>query len=174
MDKEIKTIHSWKNISLIEELVLLPNGKNIVHTSISHPGAAVILPITEKGEIVLVKQFRPSLKKWFIELPAGTLEPEESVLSCAKRELEEETGYSANTMIPMGQVTPLAGFCDEIQHLFIAKDLTPTHRLACDDDEVIEVVLMNLEMIEKKIVSGEVSDAKTIACLSKAKLSGYI
>ncbi|EFP95744.1 NUDIX hydrolase [Vibrio caribbeanicus] len=174
MDKEIKTIHSWKNISLVEEFVPLPNGKNVVHTSICHPGAAVILPITEEGEIVLIKQFRPSLKKWFLELPAGTIEPNESVLSCAMRELEEETGYNAETIIPMGQVTPLAGFCDEIQHLFIAKDLTSTQHLTCDDDEVIEVVLMPLEMLEQKIVSGEVSDAKTIACLSKAKLSGFI
>ena len=174
MDKERKTIHSWKNISLIEEFVPLPNGKNIRHTSISHPGAAVILPITEEGEIVLIKQFRPSLKKWFLELPAGTLEPNESVLSCAKRELQEETGYCADTMISMGQVTPLAGFCDEIQHLFIAKDLTSTQCLTCDDDEVIEVVLMDINTIEQKIVSGEVSDAKTIACLSKAKLSGHI
>ena len=66
-----KIIHKWKQISLIEEEVMLPTGQAITHTTIHHPGAAVILPITTEGEIVLVHQFRPSLNKWLLELPAG-------------------------------------------------------------------------------------------------------
>ncbi len=66
-----KTIHKWKQIALVEENVALPTGQVIMHTTIHHPGAAVILPITENNEIVLVNQFRPSLKKWLLELPAG-------------------------------------------------------------------------------------------------------
>ncbi|KHT47281.1 NUDIX hydrolase [Vibrio sinaloensis] len=169
-----KTLHSWKRISLVEESVTLPNGKNIQHTTIVHPGATVILPITQDGHIILINQFRPSLKKWLLELPAGTIENAEEIEECARRELEEETGYSAKQMISLGQVTPLAGFCDEIQYLFVAKELDKTYRYECDDDEVIEVITLTIEELEQKIIRGEVSDAKTIACLSKAKLCGYL
>lgn len=174
MENNITTLHQWKRIALVEESVALPNGKTITHTTISHPGAAVILPIKHNGEIVVVNQFRPSLKKWLIELPAGTLEAQEPIESCALRELEEETGYSAESLIPMGQVTPMAGFCDEIQYLFVAKGLSRTQRYSCDDDEVIEVLSFTIDTLEQKIISGEITDAKTIACLSKAKLCGYI
>lgn len=169
-----KTIHTWKTISLVQEDVTLPTGKSIEHTTIVHPGAAVILPITEQGDIILINQFRPSLKKWLLELPAGTLEKGELPAECAHRELEEETGYSASELITLGQVTPLAGFCDEIQHLFVAKQLSKTARLSCDDDEVIEVVTLSIQELEQKIITGQVTDSKTIACLSKAKLCGYL
>lgn len=168
------TIHTWKRISLVEENVVLPNGNNLKHTTIVHPGAAVILPVTEDNQIVMINQFRPSLKKWLLELPAGTIENQESPLVCAQRELEEETGYSSDSFISLGQFTPLAGFCDEIQHLFIAKDLVKTSRYSCDDDEVIDVITFSVAEIEQKIISGEITDSKTIACLSKAKLCGYL
>lgn len=169
-----KTIHTWKTISLVQEDVPLPTGKSIEHTTIVHPGAAVILPITKQGDIILINQFRPSLKKWLLELPAGTLEKGELPAECAHRELEEETGYSASELITLGQVTPLAGFCDEIQHLFVAKQLSKTARLSCDDDEVIEVVTLSIQELEQKIITGQITDSKTIACLSKAKLCGYL
>ncbi|ENM5833117.1 NUDIX hydrolase [Vibrio metoecus] len=169
-----KIIHQWKSIALVEEEVLLPNGHSVTHTTIAHPGAAVILPVTEQGDIVLIRQFRPSLKKWLIELPAGTIEQDEPPLACAQRELEEETGFSATQFIELGQVTPLAGFCDEIQHLFVAKGLSKTARYSCDEDEVIEVLILTAQELEYKIIAGDITDSKTIACLSKAKLCGYL
>ncbi len=169
-----KTIHKWKQIALVEKDVELPTGQTIRHTTIQHPGAAVILPITDSGEIVLVNQFRPSLDKWLLELPAGTREGNETPLTCAQRELEEETGFSAKTFISLGQVTPLAGFCDEIQYLFVAKQLAKTNRYECDEDEVIEVVTLSLKTLEEKIIDGTITDAKTIACLSKARLCGHL
>lgn len=172
--KDRKVVHQWKRIALIEERVELPNGKQITHTTIAHPGAAVILPIDSDGNIVFINQYRPSLRKWLLELPAGTLEADEPIDVCALRELEEETGYSANEIYPLGQVTPLAGFCDEIQHLFVAKGLSKTSRYQCDDDEVIEVLHISLAEVEQMIINGTISDAKSIACLSKAKLCGYI
>lgn len=93
---------------------------------------------------------------------------------CAQRELEEETGFTAGRLIPLGQITPLAGFCDEIQHLYLARGLTASHRLERDEDEVIEVVSLSLSELEQKIADGTISDSKTIACLSKAKLCGLI
>ncbi len=73
-----------------------------------------------------------------------------------------------------GQVTPLAGFCDEIQHLFVGHDLTLSNGRECDEDEVIEVVTFSLAELEQKIIEGEITDTKTIACLGKAKLCGLI
>ncbi len=169
-----KTIHKWKQIALLEKDVELPTGQTITHTTIHHPGAAVILPITNEGKVVLVNQFRPSLNKWLLELPAGTREGDEEPLSCAQRELEEETGYSAQKFTSLGQVTPLAGFCDEIQYLFVAEQLAETNRYECDEDEVIEVVTLSLKQLEEQIIDGTITDAKTIACLSKARLCGYI
>ncbi|OEF27562.1 NUDIX hydrolase [Vibrio rumoiensis] len=171
MDKQ--TIHKWKNIELVEEDAHLPNGKIIRHTTIVHPGAAVILPITKNGQIILLKQFRPSLNKWILELPAGTIENDEAPIECAQRELTEETGYLSASLHPLGQCTPLAGFCDEIQHLFVASDLTRTESLNLDDDEVIEVIEVDLHTIEQWIRDDEITDAKTITCISKAKLCGH-
>jgi ADP-ribose pyrophosphatase len=71
-------------------------------------------------------------------------------------------------------MTPMVGFCNEIQYLFIAEQLSNTQRLSCDDDEVINVTTFSLDELETKIMSGEITDAKTIACLSKAKLCGYL
>ena len=68
----------------------------------------------------------------------------------------------------------MAGFCDEIQYLFVAKQLTKTQRFQCDDDELIEVLSLTIEELEQYIIDGDISDAKTIACLSKAKLCGYL
>ncbi|EKO3557687.1 NUDIX hydrolase [Vibrio metschnikovii] len=170
----IKTIHHWKNIALVEETIIYPNGQTLVHTTIKHPGAAVILPITADKRIIVIRQFRPSLKKWLLELPAGTIENNETALECAQRELEEETGYSGEQFFELGQVTPMAGFCDEIQYLFVAKQLTKTQRFQCDDDELIEVLSLTMEELEQYIIDGDISDAKTIACLSKAKLCGYV
>ncbi|MGX9416593.1 NUDIX hydrolase [Vibrio sp. RC27] len=167
-------IHQWKNIQLVEKKVTLPTGQSINHTTIDHPGAAVILPIHENGSILLIRQFRPSLNKWLIELPAGTIEENESPETCALRELEEETGYSADQLLPLGKLTPLAGFCDEIQHLYIAKGISPSLKRQCDEDEVIEVIFLSPKDIEQQIIAGEINDAKTIACLSKAKLCGLI
>ncbi len=169
-----RTIHQWKSIALVEEDIELPNQKNITHTTIKHPGAAVILPVTNSGDILLLNQFRPSLKKWLLELPAGTMEPGEDAATCAHRELIEETGFEAGTLVSLGQVTPLAGFCDEIQHLYLAKDLKPNHSFSCDEDEVIELVTMSKAQLQQRIADGHITDAKTIACLSKATLCGYI
>ena len=169
-----KIIHTWKRISLIEQDIELPSGTTVTHTTIHHPGAAVILPVDDNGDIIVIRQFRPSLNKWLIELPAGTVEMGENALTCAQRELEEETGFSAAEYQSLGQLTPMAGFCDEIQHLFIARTLKKTQRYQCDEDEEIEVEALPLSTLEHYIVDGTITDAKTIASLYKARLGGYI
>ncbi|NLS12160.1 NUDIX hydrolase [Vibrio sp. SM6] len=169
-----KIIHSWNGVSLEQECVTLPNDAQIQLTKLHHPGAAIILPLTENGDVILLNQYRPALKRWLWELPAGTLEPGETPLACAARELEEETGYSAAEFHSLGYITPLAGLCDSIQHLFVAKALTLSQRFHRDDDEIIEVLQCRIGAIEQAIIDGHLIDAKTIACLSKAKLCGFL
>lgn len=167
-------IHRWKSLSLVEEELSLPNGHTTKHTTITHPGAVVILPILDSGEVLTVNQFRPSLHNWIIELPAGTIENNEQPIVAAMRELEEETGYSAQTIIPLGTLHPLVGFCDELQHLFVAKGLKLTARLACDEDEVITVESYSIESLDQMVINGQITDSKTLACLYKAKLAKLI
>jgi len=169
-----KLIHQWKQFSLIEQEIKLPTQDKIQHTSIIHPGASVILPIFPDGNILLLRQFRPSIDGWLYELPAGTLEQGESPLEGAMRELEEETSYSANHFQFLGELIPLAGFCNEKQYLYIAQELNKTNRYTCDDDEVIEVLSLTKEDIKQMIINGDIIDSKTIACLSKATLCGYL
>lgn len=169
-----KLIHQWKQLSLIQREMMLPNHVKVMHTTVTHPGATVILPILSNGDILLLRQFRPSINDWLYELPAGTLEQDELPIDCAMRELEEETGYSAKHFQSIGELIPLAGFCDEVQYLYIAKDLNQTARLACDADEVIEILYLSVKEVESMIVNGTIIDSKTIACLSKAKLLNYI
>ena len=170
-----RLIHQWKKtIALTEQEITLPNGKTIIHTTIEHPGAAVIIPITQEKRVIMVNQYRPSVQAWTIEVPAGTMELGEDPLTCAQRELEEETGYSADTFQSLGQLIPMAGMCNEKQYLYVATGLHLTQRLECDDDEIIEVQTYSLQELETMIVNGEISDSKTVACLYKAKLAGYL
>jgi ADP-ribose pyrophosphatase len=127
-----------------------------------HPGAVVLIPITDKGEIILVKQWRRAIEKRIIELPAGTLESGEPPEVCAQRELQEETGFRANQIIPLGGFYTTPGFCTEYLHLFIALDLE-ADPLPADDDEGIDLLFTPLEKAEKMIEKGEICDAKTIA-----------
>jgi len=129
---------------------------------VEHPGAVVIVPVDEKGRLLLIEQWRRAASEILIELPAGTLEKNEQPESAAGRELQEETGFKAKTLTPLGGFFSAPGFCNEYLHLFAAEDLYPSP-LAPDDDESIDLLPTPLseavEMIKKKIIR----DAKTIA-----------
>lgn len=170
----LRTLHQWKTLALVEETLTLPNKNTITHTMITHPGAAVILPIDGDGNILLLRQYRAAIKRWLVEIPAGTMEHGESPADCAYRELIEETGFKSNSLTSLGEITPLAGFCNETQYLFIATDLEPSCEYNADDDEVIERFTMTKMQLQQAIIDGEITDAKTIACFSKAVLCGSI
>ncbi|MGF1692402.1 NUDIX hydrolase [Photobacterium kagoshimensis] len=167
------TLCQWKCFSVEEESQILPDGKTIQFTTVKHPGAVIIIPVTESGDLVLVNQYRPAIKQWIIEFPAGTLEDSEKIEACAKRELAEEAQLAAKNWISLGQLLPVPGFCDEVQHIFLAKELQKaTGEL--DDDEIIEVITMSIEKFESLIANNTIQDAKTIATYMKAKLAGLL
>lgn len=132
---------------------------------IEHKGAVVILPITDEGKIVFVKQYRYPIRKELIELPAGTLSKGESPLRCAARELEEETGYSTSNFTLLGILYPSPGYSSEILYVYLAKDL----QLRGQKPEVYERITSVMELYPEEVMSfirdGKINDAKTLATL---------
>src|ERR1700690_4484879 len=98
--------------------VKLPNGRTVRITYIDHPGAVIIDPFLNKDTIVMMRQFRPALNKYIYELPAGTLDPDESNAVCARRELLEETGFKPKKLTKLGSIYPVPGYSTEIIHIF--------------------------------------------------------
>ncbi|MFZ0564707.1 MAG: NUDIX hydrolase [Chlamydiales bacterium] len=131
---------------------------------VSHPGAVVILPLLDAETVVLIRNERYVVQKTLWELPAGTLEKDESPLSCARRELEEETGYQAGSISPLLEFYSTPGFCNEILYTFLAQDLTYVGQ-NLDDTEKIEVHTLKLTRAIEMIHEGTICDAKTICAL---------
>jgi 8-oxo-dGTP pyrophosphatase MutT (NUDIX family) len=158
------TVHRGRVYSLIKENVTLDNGITTDMEFIEHPGATAIVPMLNKTRIVLLNQYRHALRKYIWEIPAGTLDPRESAMNCAKRELIEETGFSAEQWHSLGEITPVPGYSDERIHVFLATGLRPAER-NLDEDEIIQEHEVECEEALNMIRRGEIQDAKSIAGL---------
>ena len=158
------TLHKGRVFNLMNENYTLDNGVTSDMDFIQHPGAAAMVPMLNYQEVVLIKQYRHAIREFIWEIPAGTLDPNESPINCARRELIEEIGYSATDWHRLGTITPLPGCSDERIHIFLALDLKPAQQ-ELDDDEMINVHKMNLSEAMQMILAGEISDGKTISGL---------
>ena len=167
------TVFSGPKFDVLEERVRLASGHVSRHITLRHPGATVIMPRHADGSLIVLQQYRHSIRKILLEFPAGTLEPGEDPLVCAKRELAEETGQLAQQWESLGELVPAPGFCDEIQHCFFATGLSPCDT-NLDDDEFIEIITMTSEEIAAAIQSGAMVDGKSIAIYARAKFRGFI
>ena len=135
---------------------------------IHHMGAAAVLPVTEDGKIMLVRQYRHALSRFTLELPAGKLDsPDEPMIECAARELEEETGYRAGKLTPLLTVNTTVAFCDEKIGIFLAEELQKTAQ-HLDEDEDIRVELWDLPDLYELIRRGEMTDSKTVSAILAA------
>jgi ADP-ribose pyrophosphatase len=161
-------IYQGRVFRLMRENVTLDNGVNADLDYIEHPGAAAIVPLLAPGEVVLVRQYRHALKRFIWEIPAGTLDPGETGLECARRELAEETGYAAAEWQPLGEITPVPGYSDERVFLFLATALSPAHQ-ELDADEMLAVHRLPLQKALDMIAAGEIQDAKSICGLMLAE-----
>lgn len=162
---EEKIVYRGEYLEIYNVKVKLPSGEIVYRDIIKHPGATAIIPFIDKENVVLVKQFRKAINKVQLEIPAGKMEKGEDPLECAKRELEEETGYKAGKMTYLGNIATAPGFCDEIIHIFKADDLTLGNK-GGDDDEFIELEIISLDEMKNRIKSGEIIDTKTISSLA--------
>jgi ADP-ribose pyrophosphatase len=149
------------------DTVALPDGSTAIREIIGTPGAVVIVPLTADGQVRMVRQYRSAAGEFLLELPAGTLEPNESPAQAAPRELAEETGDHAACWRRLTGFYTLPGICDEYLHLFLATSLTPGPT-SQEADEFIEVVTLPLDEALAMVRRGEIRDAKTIIGLLMA------
>lgn len=127
-----------------------------------HPGGAVIVPVKDDGKFIMVSQYRYPFEKFLIEFPAGKLDDNEDPQDCALRELQEETGYTAGNIQKLGMISTTPGFCTELLHIYLAKNLTPGKHNREEGEYGMEIKEFTFDEIEKKISSGEVIDSKSI------------
>ncbi len=163
-----KEIHAGSVVHLTVDTVRIPNGNVVELELIHHRGAAAVVPLDAEGNVVLVRQYRYATGGYLLEVPAGKLDGGEAPEVCARREVEEETGFRAETLIPLGWIWTTPGFTDEKIWLFLARDLTAT---ASDlqEDEVLTVEHMPLEQAAALAAGGQLNDAKSICALLRAR-----
>ncbi|MBD2089751.1 NUDIX hydrolase [Microcoleus sp. FACHB-1515] len=148
----------------------LPNRSEGEWECVRHPGGALAVPVTPEGKLVLVRQYRFAAQGRLLEFPAGTIEKHEDPETTIRREIEEETGYRAQTWQKLGEFFLAPGYSDEIIYAYLATDLekleAPPNQ---DDDEDLEPILMTPEELEKAIAQGESIDAKSICSFFLAR-----
>jgi ADP-ribose pyrophosphatase len=162
MPREI--VYTGRKIRVALDTQTTPDGQTIRRDMILHPGAVVILPVLDRDHVVLLRNHRFVIGETLWEVPAGTREPDEPLEDCARRELLEETGYTAARWRSLGFLYASPGVLDEKLHLFVAEDLTPGSARP-EADEELEPVTVRFDEAIRMCLAGEVKDAKTITSL---------
>lgn len=168
VQKTSEEIFDGQVVHLFKDTIELPNGKEATREVIRHVGAVAMVPITDDGKVVVEQQFRYPLGRVITEIPAGKLNcTTENRLAATKRELEEETGYTADEWIDLGAYYPAAAYCDEKITLYLAKGLHKGTR-NLDEDEFLNIREVALEELVDDIMQGKIADGKTQVALLKA------
>jgi len=163
-------VYEGRIFDFVTEDLTLPNGRSTNMAFIRHPGSTAVVPLLDDNTVVMELQYRHPVGEYLLEIPAGTLEPGESPLDCAKRELEEETGLKANELIKLGKIHIIPAYSDEEIHVYIARELTPSKQ-NLDQDEIIDVVNHPFEDVLHMIAEGKITDALTILAIQMAWFS---
>lgn len=160
-------------LHVYEDDVLLPNGGKSKRIVVTHVGAVNVIALTKNKELLLVRQYRYPLGMETIETPAGKLEQDEAPIITAKRELEEETGYTCDSLDLIGKHASAPGFTNEVLHQFLAKDVKKLDILVeGDDDEFVEPLAVTKDQALKMIQTGEINDLKTVYAIQYLTLTG--
>ncbi|MCI8554334.1 MAG: NUDIX hydrolase [Clostridiales bacterium] len=152
--------YQGKIVNLRVDQARLPDGTKAAREVVEHPGGVCVAALTDRDELLFVRQFRYPYGEIIPELPAGKLSPGEDPAACGQRELEEETGARAARFEPLGRLYPSPGYCAEIIHLFAARDLT-FGEARPDEDEFLEVERIPFSEAVRMVLAGEIDDAKT-------------
>ena len=163
-----KEIFEGKVMRVTVDTVELPNGAEASREIVHHRGAVCVLPLTDEGDVICVRQFRYAHGEVLLEIPAGKLEEGEyDHRAAALRELSEETGAQCKELTYLGKLYPSPAIFTEVIHMYLARGLTfgETHP---DDDEFLEVERIPLEKLKDMVMRGEIYDAKTQVCVLRA------
>lgn len=155
-------------VNVRRDVAELCNGKHVYREVVEHSGGVVILPVDDKGNAYMVRQFRYPLMKELLEAPAGRLESGEKPMDCAIRELSEETGLTAKSIVDLGPIYTSPGYSQEMLYLYLATDLQEGE-MHLDEDEFLNVEKWSLDALTEMAMQGLICDAKTVAALFKAR-----
>ena len=156
-----RTVYKGGHIEVREDRVIEPAGHECSREIVVHPGAVCIVALPTPNEVILIRQYRHAVGRELVEIPAGTLHAGEDPRECAIRELEEEAGYLASSMVERARFWTTPGFTTELMYLYEATGLTKT-QINPDEDEVIEVDIVSRSKALQMIDDGQIQDAKSI------------
>ena len=172
MDDDSELIYQAISFALTREAVRLPDGTETHWSIVRHPGAACVLPL-DGDDVILCRNWRPAIGAWLLELPGGGIEPGESPLEAARRELREEAGFTAGAITPLGAYRSVQGFSDFKLHYHLATGLAPAAQ-ALDEFERVEVVRLPFAELLALLRRGELEDWQIPMCLFLALLHGAL
>ncbi|MCK4368630.1 MAG: NUDIX hydrolase [Dehalococcoidales bacterium] len=159
-----RMVYDGRAVKLRVDTVRMPSGRETMREIVEHSDCVAIIAVDDKDNILLVSQFRKSVEKELLEIPAGGIEPGEDPVDCVRRELREEAGFLPRKVERLGGFYSSPGYCTEYLHLYLATDLVPSP-LQAEDSESIRLDRVPLAQISGLIASGSICDAKSIAGL---------
>ena len=163
-----ETVYHGRAFNVRREEIRLPDGKAARLDIVDHVGAVTLVPVDDQNRVWFVRQYRHAAREILLELPAGTVEPGESPLECARREIREEIGMAAGRLELIGEYFLAPGYSSEFMHVFLAADLHPDP-LEGDADEFLSTEAIPVEEVLRMAENGKIRDAKTLASLMLAK-----
>lgn len=156
-----KTLYQGPFLTLKCDTVRLPDGKHATREYVKHPGAVMVIPLFDDGRVLMESQFRYPIGKVMVEYPAGKLDADEGALACAKRELQEETGYTARDYIFLTRIHPIISYSTEFIDIYLARGLTAGER-KLDEGEFLELFTASVADVSEWVRTGKITDVKTI------------
>lgn len=160
-----EVVFKGKLLEVHRDRVRLPNDGESLREYVVHPGAVVVLALLDNGKLLFERQFRYPLRRVFLELPAGKIDPGEDTLATARRELLEETGHEASDWQYLGVMHPCIGYSDERIEIFLARGVACVGDQQLDHNEFLDVVEVSPAEAKAAVFSGEITDAKTVTAL---------
>lgn len=167
--KNSTTVYDGKIFRINKDIVTLEDNSEAVREYVVHHGGVCVLPLTEKNEIIMVRQYRYPLGTATLEVPAGKLCKGEEHCEAGKRELLEETGAVAGEFVYLGEIYPIPAYTTEIIHMYLAKSLSFQSQ-NLDSDEFLDVVRVPFEEALRMVLDGEIKDSKTMITIMKVWL----